>query len=353
MRGARHPIASSADSLSDRFAALTVVGSALTHEGRRVPVRLKTVSTSVSAGIVPGPTPGAECVAFIPVGEAEAEIVALERNSADQMWVGFLPSDSTNAADRVLGALEATGLNVDIAMVPEFMVTETCADELAERLAASSVSPRMVIAGSGPTRDMRDGQPWNEARILNACGTELWRQRKIWPAGLDQRRALSFGMSDPGPDGQILEDTAAGDEVVVIDADGLGRCVVLICQDIQMRSFTDDLIRMYQPDWVFVPILDTGVAEGRWMHTRTFELSALSQSRFLVASSLTLAIKAKIQDPACALAVGPKEPSGIGQTRQDVPRALAIAKTDPQVSPGIALIRWRSGLWLKTVVGSK
>lgn len=113
----------------------------------------------------------------------------------------------------------------------------------------------MLLAGSGYTVEKRDDLPWNEALVFSGVGVELWRPRKIWQAGLDSARTKELGLM-PGRDGRVLEQNHARSEVLGADVDGLGRCIVLICQDIKSAPLASELIRRYQPVWVFAPIMD-------------------------------------------------------------------------------------------------
>ena len=201
------------------------------------------------------------------------------------------------------------------------------------------------MAGSGNSVETQDDLPWNEARVLNGVGVELWRQKKIWQAGLDAARAKDLNLN-PGPTGRLMEKNHAGTEVVVADIDSLGRCVILICQDIQSYPLASDILRNYQPDWVFVPIMDWGTGTERWAHQRAYELSAISQARFLIASSLSMVEKLKKDEQPCGLAVGPRVGLEEDDGRVCEP---AFVKSSPH---GYGLVEWRS-TWGKTAVAYK
>lgn len=349
LRGARHPAASSADSLADRFAALAVAPLTLDQEGRRIRVEVKVVPPSVARGVPPGLSVGAETVAFIPIAEAADDIVASARTAAGQVWVDFRPRVDLDGAACITAALAEAG-GVDLAVAPEFMVDEASADVLARALTSAPAAARLVIAGSGPTTATLGVQAWNEARALNSSGVEIWRQRKLWPAGIDAARAGAFGAPPPPSGALAYEDTAAGDRLTLVDADGLGRCAILICQDLEAEGLAVDLVRHYQPDWVFVPLLDSGVGEGRWMHRRAFDLSARAQCRFVLVSSTSLAAKAGYGNPACAMAVGPQAPVSDGRGDDDLPRAFQTAEALSRGAARFAVIQWRHGRWLQTKV---
>ena len=230
---------------------------------------------------------------------------------------------------------------IDIAFAPELVVSEDHADELAKSIVTTAIQSRIIVAGSGPTRLQSDHkQSWNEARILSRWGIDLWRQRKIWPAGLGAKLAVQYGLTDPTPH-LHMEDNAESDTLVVADVDGLGRCVVMICQDIQGAPLTDEIIRLFQPDWIFMPILETGVRPTRWAHQRAFGLSEHSFARFMVASSTALAMKLDPSATAeCGMAIGPKAADKDGG---DQGRVFKAVMAEP--GTGYAKLKWRHGDW--------
>lgn len=347
VRQPREETASNSDSLADRFAALGVVRRILTmQDGQPINILHRVVPSETAGGVPIGSNAGAELVAFIPVAEHATDIVTTERKPNNQYFVDFRLNSSINAADRIFHALQQTSEPLDIVLAPELVVSEDQADALVDGLLSQTTGKlRLIVAGSGQTKEKECDQPWNEARILNGNGTELWRQRKILPAGLLRERAIEYGLSDPKTQ-LIFEDTAAGKEITIADIYGLGRCVVLICQDLNAPSITEDLIRTYQPDWILTPILDPGIEPGKWAHQRAFHLSSESQARFLIASSTALANKINPTIPrACGLAVGPKL-----SANSDAGRIYIEAHVATGCSPGYALVRWRSTGWKKSIL---
>lgn len=351
-RQSRHPVAANADTLADRFAALSVVTSVVGHNGRAVPIKHQFVTTDAARGIVPSGRAGNEKVAFVPVAEGDTDMTKSEIRRGESSFVDFRIGGHLDASKAVIEALAGAGI-VDIAIAAEFVMSENDADRLAQGLLKASDTPRVVISGSGPTRTLKEGQSFNEARILNGFGTEIWRQKKLWPAGITRGLATAYGLSDPGA-GMLMEDNASGDQVFVADADALGRCVVFICQDLEARPLAEDILRMYQPDWVFIPVMDYGVGPSRWTHRRSAELSSVSQARFLVSSSLTLARWLKMDPlPPCGMAMGPAVPAyGDGGRVEDDERAVAFASVDPAATPGFSVLVWRSGNWERTNVST-
>lgn len=339
-RGSRDEFASSAFCLSDMFSFLSVVDRVLYNDKTPIVADFKRVSLSVASGVGPLSI-GEESVSFIPVAEAENAFISVPREEGGRYYVNFKLQDEINVPELIDSVLKRIVFS-DVVIIPELVVSELDAKSISINLARDPGRVRILLAGSGNTTARSFNKPWNESNILNGIGTPLIRQRKIWQAGLDKKRAVKLGLSVPER-GLVMEDNCAGNEISVLDVDGFGRCVILICQDFQMNPLTDDLIRQYQPDWVFVPILDTGVSAGRWVHQRAYQLSALSPARFLIGSSTSHAAQLRYTNYACGMAVGPKDQLG-----PDAGRVCALAFSSGE--PGVGTLKWR-GRWGKTDIG--
>lgn len=343
LRFAREDFASSGYSFNDQFAFLSVVPRCLQHEDR--PIRITTTvlnrSLSQGAGLAPSCN-GSEKVAFIPVAQLASHLLIEQLTHNGHNYVDFRLSDDVDAAaviDAVLGDIGYA----DIVMSAELMVDAAAADRLSPLICNKPGRTRILLAGSGNSVETQDSLPWNEARVLNGVGVELWRQRKIWQSGLCSERAADLGLN-AGSQGRLMERNHAGEEIVIADVDGLGRCVVLICQDIQSNPLVPELLRCYQPDWVFVPILDWGAGIKRWAHQRAFDLSGISQARFLIASSLSIVEKLGKEKQPCGLAVGPKSTTDDDPGREC---EVAYAEASPH---GYGVLQWRSN-WGRSVIG--
>lgn len=339
----RDEVASNGESLADRFAALAVVSGTLYKDEFPVKVKLFVRGNDISRGVPPGKG-HSETVAFLPVAESFSDLKISLRDAGGRTVAKYESTDELAAKNRIVKGISRIG-SVDIAIASELLVSESQADALEEALISASSTPRMIVCGSGNTNSIEDGQAWNESRVLNGVGSELWRQRKIWPAGLTRERAVQYGFSDPGEANMIVEDNCSGEEIIVADIDTLGRCVVLICQDIETRPLSDDLIRTYQPDWVFSPILDQGIDVGRWGHQRAFSLSAISNAKYLLCSSTALADHCGKTDVACGLAVGPR-----GAVGDEEGRMYSLAYAVSESDTAYAVLHWGGKGWSKTSI---
>jgi len=351
-RHARGRDASSADSLRDHFAFLTVAPLISVQEDRTITIEMKVIGTDIMRGVSASASIGRERIRFIPLAEEPGDLHFAESHRGDQLVLDVRPAIDTKA--RLLAAL-TDGDDVDIAFSPELTLGAEDEEELARGIAAlAEHAPRIILAGSGLTVDRSScGRSWNEARVFARGGKVLWRHRKIWPFGMQSGAAKSYGLADPGADRMLMEDIAADDRITVVDLDGFGRCIVLICQDFQSHPVIDQVVARYQPDWVLTPVLDPGVKVPGWAHQRAEVLSHLSQARLLVGSSLTMSHMGTLAgdpEPAIGLAVGPFE-SADGANPG---RALAIVRAAAGPSPRSGVLVWDHdpSAWRRTTVGS-
>ncbi|RMN30499.1 hypothetical protein ALQ61_02401 [Pseudomonas coronafaciens pv. zizaniae] len=344
-RDRRDEFASSAYSFSDQFEFLAVVPTQLLNDTMPITVDVITMAQDWSKGVGPANSRGDETVAFVPVAQLSEHLHIAERTHNGQHFADFSLAAPLDAAEILKSQIDDVGF-ADIVFAPELVVDEGAADRLQKLMRNGARQTRIIVAGSGATVEQQDGMSWNEARVMNGRGTELWRQRKVWQAGLDKTRAKALGLTTIPATGLVMEDNHAGSKIIVADIDGFGRCVVLICQDLQANPLASELIRCYQPDWVFVPILDSGAGVARWAHQRAYELSAISPARFLVASSTSMADMLSAGDVPCGLAVGPKNAIG-----PDAGRMLCTVRAH-KLPHGHGILVWRSEGWMKTIMES-
>jgi predicted amidohydrolase len=335
--------ASSANSLQDHFPYLTAAPMATREQDRIITIHVKVIGTDAMRGVPAAGSIGRERVRFIPLAEEKDDLAFETRRQAGRVMLDVQPT--VDMASRLLEALNC-GSDVDIAFAPELTFPGEADVALAQGMAVlGHLAPRIVLAGSGLSVEKWEcGRAWNEARVFGRGGTLLWRQRKIWPFEMQREKALKCGLPDPGKDECLVEDVAGHSTVTVVDIDGFGRCVVLICQDIEARPVVEEIVARYQPDWILTPVLDPGVKVPGWAHQRAVALSKLSQARIMVGSSLTMSCNGSADapeaEPAIGLAVGPADPT-IGPDGVIVPsRALALVKAAAGPSPRIGLLVW-------------
>lgn len=309
-RNAREPFHEAGFSLPDQFAYLGCGPKQLAHDAGAAKIEIRVVAQGSASGVPVRPKrAGRERVTFMPLAEANTDLTATI-SEIDGVRVIDVEKGSTFSPLTAFMRAARDNSDNDILIGPELAIDAgdllTFADALAD-----GPSPRLIVAGSGLMPCSTDAPPLNEAVVMNGLGAELWRHRKVWPYGMGQDTYERLDIKGLPKTGQLMERISAGDVITVADVDALGRCVVLICQDIMM-SLMADLLRTWQPDWVIVPILDSGTDLERWPSRRAAELSGESQARFLIVSSLTMVhwLKDKSAVPEEAkmgAAIGPRK----------------------------------------------
>ncbi len=354
-RHARGRYAASANKLQDHFPHLTVAPVRSSEEDRTITIEMKVIGTDAMRGVPAARSFGRETIRFIPLAEDKSDLAFSSHERAGRAMLDVTPNIDTAA--RLLEAL-VDGSGVDIAFAPELTVPGEAEERLRDGIAAlAEQAPRLILAGSGLSAQHSScGRAWNEARVFGRGGVLLWRHRKFWPFEMQQQSALSYGLADPGEGCTLVENIAGSSQVTVVDLDGFGRCLVLICQDIEAQPVVSRIIARYQPDWVLTPILDPGVKIPSWVHQRALALSRSAQSRLLIGSSLTLSMQAQVpgEEPAVGLALGPAEPSKQLDDSVVMKRAVALVKAAAGPSPRSALLVWneRAPIWTKSDVGA-
>ncbi|WEK04698.1 MAG: hypothetical protein P0Y65_00105 [Candidatus Devosia phytovorans] len=338
------------DTLSDRFSALTVVSGAFEHDTRAVPISMRVLTPHATTGIRLTGTPGAERVAFAPIAEAGVDLEPSVHTLAAGRFLDVRPASTLRGGQRLLDAARAVG-PVDILVAPELVMSDADFIEFQNGLTSSAGSnPLLTLAGSGLTAaNSAEGLSWNEARMVNPAGAVLWRQKKLSPYAMKANTAFDLGLVTDSVGGPLVEYVANGEDLTIVDTDGLGRCLILICQDFQSDPIVANVIKAYQPDWVFVPIMDTGVGPTRWPQIRTNSLSSTSQARYLVVSSLAMCHwnATCVSPPPVGLAVGPAVPSPDGNGDLLDAKRVAKSATLPTTGggPRVVTIRWRDHDW--------
>jgi len=281
-RAQRGELSSYADTLEDRFAHITAVPAQLQLSGTRVDLSFSPiVDEDPLLGVHAGDDqPGRERVCVVPVAEKLGDLSLQPRQRGQRRYLEIGPSPDFQPAQVLLSALKRVP-NVDIGLAPEFVMSSKAHEEVVASLHSSPTACRLLLAGTANTIDHDDGLPWNEAVVTNHFGVALWRQRKLWPSMLDEARAKTYNIMDMPGVGAYHEHNASGSCIQVVDIDSIGRCVILICQDV-VNAMAEDLLRCLQPDWVFVPILDRGFAVRSWFVDRARSLSTVSKARLLI-----------------------------------------------------------------------
>ena len=243
------------------------------------------------------PPEAARRVGLAPIAEDHDDLVFRVSKRGNRPFLDTEPA-TTKLRDRIRQTVVSMlGDGAGLVVLPELVTTHQAVEDLRETLRKAPVAHNaMVVVGSGPTveRSASLDRPYNEAVILSSTGEELFRQRKLNPFNMNWKRMKDCHLDRvPGHEEHFhMEDCAVGDELVVCDIHGLGRVIVLICEDLEQQTPGGDVCLHVLPDWILTPVLDIGLDFGRWEHRRAMEISRKTLSRVVVSCSASLQVRA-------------------------------------------------------------
>jgi hypothetical protein len=343
-RNTRGPLETSNFSLADQFVACAVVPLAIEEDGRRIEVAVTVVGQGVARGVPPRlGRSGSEAITLAPLAEATGDLVARVREDDGTFYIDVEQGAGFAPHDIFAGMLSDLG-DTDVLLLPELVVAPADVEAMRDSLATSSGDrPRLIVCGSGGEANGSE-PPWNMSYIVNGAGAPLWSHRKLVAYDMLETTFANLEIKDIGKAKQLMEQISWSNAITIGDVEGLGRCLVLICQDLMMAGI-EPLIRAYEPDYLFLPILDSGTNFFRWPYKRLVDLSAAGPTRFVAVSSLTMQHWRKKSYPGeqIGVAVGPRNIAA-GDAGADGER-MAQEIVCESATRRHGSIRWRSGAW--------
>jgi hypothetical protein len=290
-------------------------------------------------------------VGFAPIAEDAKDLVfntssRLNRPYLDTCPVGPVLSDRIN--ETVLTLIDR---GAGVVVLPELVSGATAVQSLSRTLKRDSKrADVLILSGTGPgDRPSPAGPSYNEAVVLDGKGDILFCQRKLnlFNMGFGRMKGCDIPFAAGFSNRNHMEDAMAGNEIVVCDLFGLGRVVVLICEDLQQTHPGELVCLDVRPDWVLTPVLDVGPAFGRWVHSRALEIGGKTQSRFVVSGSGTLVTRDSKQ--TCLSAV-PATKANIGMCVDgEFDFHAHLVSSDGVPSPVCAIVDWNPSSWPRHV----
>ncbi|WP_156436890.1 hypothetical protein [Sinorhizobium sp. Sb3] len=332
----------SGSALAHHFSFLSFVPTPAKHFILR-PLALPPSRLSVSEA-------ASSLVGLAPIAEDRDDLEFSASERQKRPYLDTAPAES-NLKDRIeeqVCALLDKGAGLIV--LPELVTSGAAAENLSESLRKQGRSHNaMVLVGSGPSVEISDevGRPYNESLVMTAQGDELFRQRKLnafnmawkWMEECSVPRAVGHEAH------AHMEDCATGQELVICDIHGLGRVMVLICEDLEQQTPGGDVCLHALPDWVLTPVLDVGLAFGRWHHRRAIEIGRKSLSRFVVSCSAILQVRALNKDKLIETAEEEIRTGFCFDGREDL-RAWFVATGGPTAERHM-VVEWKADTWKK------
>lgn len=294
----------------------------------------------------------ASLVGLAPIAEDRDDLTFVASQRGTRAYLDTEAHEPDQLAQRISATVTALlDDGAGLIVLPELVATAGSVaqlqDALRDRLGSRSETPALILAGSGPGKDVcpDSGRPFNEVALLSADGRVLARQRKIhlFNMGADRMEQCGIAPAQGFEGRNHMEDAAGGAEVVICDLLGLGRVMVLICEDLEQQDPGGELAVQLRPDWIITPVLDVSQAIGRWTHTRAVELGRRTQSRLVISCSGTLCVRYAKADRLVDLG-GEDANTGLcfdgfsGLTSR-------LVSTAGFPSPARVLVPWESAAW--------
>lgn len=180
-------------------------------------------------------------------------------------YVEYPPEEEKANIDCVLALLKtAIQEGAHIIIFPEFIMSEKMKAALQEHLHTISHDERnnllLVLAGT-TFHGEGDGTFHNVLHLLDAEGGEVGRCYKFSPFRIDSAKDAQDGGHRPLDYFQCCEILSApGKECTLIDIDGIGRILPLICRDVSDGTRLHRLTDALDPDLVLVPAWSRSVS---------------------------------------------------------------------------------------------
>lgn len=258
------------------------------------------------------PTPGLpDMVGVAPIAQDKDDLAFVTEVREPRCYLDARPADSSATAARaidVVGSMLARGAT--LVALPELVMDKDVIGEV-----RSSIRPgphsggRVLVLGTGLSEGASTGEAalhYNEAIVCDGRGRVLFSQRKINHYSMSPERMRECSI-DPKRDEAHIENCATGHELMVCDLPGVGRLMVLICEDFAQETPGRGIAQSLMPDWIITPVLDIALSPGRWTHQKSFSLGI--PARMVVSGSTTLSVrKARVSglanlDPSSGVAM--------------------------------------------------
>lgn len=218
---------------------------------------------------------------YIITGDGEE----ISPESADQKCAQL--ADRAEAAIRYLQAEGA-----QIAILPELVVPDSIVRRIKRVLAETNRGRhglQLVVAGSYCRGQGPNQLPYNEAIVLNRCGDELWRQRKLHAYEMHPYEQVKYGVERFFSGICAREAIATHPRTLRVRDSRLGRLAVLICEDVAQPTPGFNNLTALQVNYVFTPVMAGALYEDRSFARQASRLAFEAAAICVVANSGTLA----------------------------------------------------------------
>ena len=290
-------------------------------------------------------------VGLAPIAEDREDLKFEVSNRGDRPYLDTLPRAAPLGARMVEAVTHLLDDGAGLVVLPELVAPVAAAEDLSVALRGRSAKGHqaLILAGTGPSKDHDPvvAKPYNEAVLMGADGRIFARQRKLHLFNMSINRMRDCGIAPMKgfASRNHLEYAAAGSEIVICDFHGLGRVLVLICEDLEQPNPSEQLARSLRPDWILTPVLDISQEVGRWTHTRAIDLSRRSGARVVVSCSATLGVRMAGGDQLANLGSNIVNSGLCVDMKAD--RRFKLVRATGALSPDRVTVTWDPAAWDK------
>lgn len=199
--------------------------------------------------------------------------------------------DGTPVAERIRLLLDELDLEGStIAVLPELALTDTLLDEwqqaLSDRPPPGESRLKWLVVGSGDTTE--GTRPVNRCVVLDrVTGEIVLTQDKISPFTLTEEQLGEWKLGGFLGAEAVEEDIESGRRVTVFES-GLGRMVVLICEDLARLFDLGPALRSHGVSHIFAPVFSKETKPHHWEHAKAKEYATEAGALVVISNSLVV-----------------------------------------------------------------
>lgn len=180
---------------------------------------------------------------------------------------------------------------VDVVVLPELVSHALLRDEIVRWMRRKgSLAPGIIVAGSEAVEVEDSTYPVNRAFVLGSWGEPVWHQDKVHRYTMMADQVREAQLDSVLGESSIDEESAAGNQIVKVrDIPGVGRCMVLVCEDLAQPEPGQMIAREVGVDLLLVPVMDGRPSpNNHWWARHGINLAADPGALTAIANSYAL-----------------------------------------------------------------
>lgn len=217
-----------------------------------------------------------------------AEEAEWRRGTDGTFAVSLAPAHADAVERRLLDTLDwFAEAEVDIVVLPELVSSERLRTAVRVWMRRHR-RPGLVLAGTEAV-DVGARTPANRAFMLGRLGDLLWTQDKIHRYTLQRAGVVGLNLTAALGEHALDEECFSSARTVKVrDVPAIGRCIILICQDLFQAEPGRAVALAAGADLVFAPIMDVPAEIAPWAMRSALDLATDPRATTVIANSYAL-----------------------------------------------------------------